>query len=98
MLSASVSGYVFTCCSSLNIYQAIKYLNNNNCEYNIFKPLRLVFHIIKYNNQLGNGGILLIVANYTGDVFNFGLACEKAKKIDNINVSCEIVCQELIYL
>jgi len=31
MLSASVSGYVFTCCSSLNIYQAIKYLNNNTC-------------------------------------------------------------------
>jgi len=27
------------------------------------------------------------VANYTGDVFNFGLACEKAKKIDNINVN-----------
>jgi len=26
------------------------------------------------------------VANYTGDVFNFGLACEKAKKMDNINV------------
>uniref|UniRef100_A0A2H8TXV1 Triokinase/FMN cyclase n=1 Tax=Melanaphis sacchari TaxID=742174 RepID=A0A2H8TXV1_9HEMI len=65
MLSASVSGYVFTCCSSLNIYQAIKYLNNYNC----------------------NGGVLLIVANYTGDVFNFGLACEKAKKIDNINVA-----------
>lgn len=35
---------------------------------------------------IGNGGVLLIVANYTGDVFNFGLACEKAKKIDNINV------------
>lgn len=31
MLSASISGYVFTCCSSLNIYQAIKYLNNYNC-------------------------------------------------------------------
>lgn len=69
MLSASVSGYVFTCCSSLNIYQAIKYLNNYNC----------------------NGGVLLIVANYTGDVFNFGLACEKAKKIDNINVAELIV-------
>lgn len=27
------------------------------------------------------------MANYTGDVFNFGLACEKAKKIDNINVN-----------
>ncbi|VVC24677.1 DhaK domain,DhaL domain [Cinara cedri] len=65
MLSASVSGYVFTCCSSLNIYQAIKYLN-------------------KYN---GNSGILIIVANYTGDVFNFGLACEKAKKLDNIKVA-----------
>lgn len=36
---------------------------------------------------LGNGGVLLIVANYTGDVFNFGLACEKAKKNDNINVN-----------
>ena len=36
---------------------------------------------------IGNGGVLLIVANYTGDVFNFGLACEKAKKIDNINVN-----------
>lgn len=31
MLSASVSGHVFTCCSSLNIYQAIKYLKNYNC-------------------------------------------------------------------
>jgi len=40
-----------------------------------------------YVLYLGNGGVLLIVANYTGDVFNFGLACEKAKKIDNINVN-----------
>jgi len=36
---------------------------------------------------IGNGGVLVIVANYTGDVLNFGLACEKAKKIDNINVN-----------
>ncbi|XP_050526657.1 triokinase/FMN cyclase-like isoform X2 [Daktulosphaira vitifoliae] len=68
MLSACVSGHVFTCCSSLNIYQAIKYLHN-------------------YSKK---SAILLIVANYTGDVFNFGLACEKAKKLDNIEVA-EIV-------
>lgn len=43
-----------------------------------------MFYILQF---IGNGGVLLIVANYTGDVFNFGLACEKAKKIDNINVN-----------
>lgn len=43
--------------------------------------------MLNFVTYLGNGGVLLIVANYTGDVFNFGLACEKAKKIDNINVN-----------
>jgi len=46
------------------------------------KNIKLLFCTL----PIGNGGVLLIVANYTGDVFNFGLACEKAKKIDNINV------------
>jgi len=43
-----------------------------------------MLNIVMY---LDNSGVLLIVANYTGDVFNFGLACERAKKIDNINVN-----------
>ena len=46
-----------------------------------------MYHDNIFYDSTGNAGVLLIVANYTGDVFNFGLACEKAKKIDNIKVS-----------
>src|SRR5687767_261853 len=49
-------------------------------------PAGKILKVIKLIAQKGNEfGVLLIVANYTGDCLNFGLACERAK-LEGYNV------------